>query len=324
MDYIEKTRPGLMARLSNKNYRLIYIIIVLAVLFSLNSNKFLSVNNLSNMLLSQVTVSCIAIGALIILIIGEFDLSLGYMIGFVMMLGAYLFDKNVNVVIVIIAMVCSGSLAGLVSGILTVKFHVSSFISTLAVGITLSGLTIGLSNGAVLSNNISPLFIELGQSKIFGVGWCVWIFILICAIMYFCLEFTSFGRSLYAIGGSQKVSFMAGIKTDMIRILAFVLSGTFTSIAAIFQLGQSGAAFPSFGLSLLMPAYAIAFLSVTTYRPGFYNVVGLMLSVIVLGIGVNGLSILGAPFWAEHIYNGAVLLFAVLTAAADARAVKVG
>ncbi len=73
-----------------------------------------------------------------------------------------------------------------------------------------------------------------------------------------------------------------------------------------------------------MPAYAIAFLSVTTYRPGFYNVVGLMLSVIVLGIGVNGLSILGAPFWAEHIYNGAVLLFAVLTAAADARAVKVG
>jgi len=95
-------------------------------------------------------------------------------------------------------------------------------------------------------------------------------------------------------------------------------------VASVFSLGQTGAASPSYGSELLLPAYAAAFLGVSTHRPGYYNVPGTLIAILLLGVGFNGLSILGVPFWVQPLFNGAVLLLAVLTARAEARKVKVG
>jgi ribose transport system permease protein len=94
--------------------------------------------------------------------------------------------------------------------------------------------------------------------------------------------------------------------------------------AAIFQLGPAGAASPGHGPELLLPAYAACFLGVSTCRPGYYNVPGALIAILLLGVGSNGLSIMGVPFWVQPVFNGAVLLVAVLTARAEARRVKVG
>jgi ribose transport system permease protein len=96
------------------------------------------------------------------------------------------------------------------------------------------------------------------------------------------------------------------------------------ALAAIFQLGSSADADPTFGTQLLLPAYATVFLGVTTHRPGYYNVVGTVVAIMLLAVGFNGLSLLGVPFWAEPLFDGVVLLVAVLTARAEARQVKVG
>jgi ribose transport system permease protein len=155
-----------------------------------------------------------------------------------------------------------------------------------------------------------------------GLGVSVWLTVVLALIMFFVLEHTPFGRRLYAIGGSERVAFLAGVPTERMKITAFAVAGLLVGVGSIFALGQTGAGNPSFGPELLLPAYAAAFLSVTTYRPGYYNVPGIVVAIILLAVGFNGLSLLGAPFWAQPIFNGAVLLLAVVTARAESRHTK--
>lgn len=299
-------------KLINKNFTLVYILIIFTVIFANLGPGFFSLSNINSILISQATVGFMSIGAMMILVINEFDLSLGYMIGLLMIVGAYMSGKGFGALIVIPVVIILGGLIGFVNGILTVKLNISSFISTLAVGIALQGFALGLSNGKVMSSGISSIITSIGQAKIFEIGICVWLLIIVLIIMFFFMEHIKAGRLYYAVGGSSKVSFMAGIKTSFVKISAFVIAGAFVGVAALIQLGQSGSAFPSFGGSLLMPAYAIAFLSAAAYKAGQYNVVGLILAVVTLGIGNNGLNIAGAPWWSEYIYNGLILIFAIL------------
>ena len=93
-------------------------------------------------------------------------------------------------------------------------------------------------------------------------------------------------------------------------------------VTAIFALGQNGAANAGFGPELLLPAYAAAFLGVTTYRPGYYNIPGAVIAILLMAVGFNGLNLLGAPFWVQPIFNGTVLVVAVICARAESRQTK--
>src|SRR3954452_6314805 len=325
-------RPARGARLSPKalgsalvnRYATVLLLGVLIVVFGVATDKFLTTQNWQNLLVTQAVVACVALAAILPLVAGEFDLSLGYLLGVLAMLGAYLAKHGGDASIVILAMLAGGLFIGLVDGVLTVYFKISSFIATLGVGILLSGVTLGLSGGQVLFSGIPQALTNLGKGSFLGVGTTVWLALVLALILLYVLEHTPFGRRLYAVGGSERVAFLAGVRTGLVKLAAFGAAGLLVGIGAIFALGQSGAANPGFGPDLLLPAYAAAFLGVTTYRPGYYNVPGTIVAIILLAVGFNGLNLLGAPFWVQPIFNGAVLLIAVITARAEARHVRVG
>lgn len=300
-----------------KNYYMLILFVVLCAAFGMLSPNFFTIANWSNLLLVQATTGVMALGAIFVLILGEFDVSLGYLLSFCMMTGAVLAEKGCPGIGVLAVMVAVGALCGLLSGLLTVKAKVSSFIATLGMGILLFGLNLAISNGEVHSGSVPPLLTKIGQEKWGGVGICFWILLALCAVIYLLLNHTVVGRNLYAVGGSEKISYLAGVKTDRIRIMAFVLSGAFTGVGAVFQLGQAGAANPSSGPNLLMPTYAIVFLSATAFHVGTYNVLGLVLSIIILGVGINGLNLMGAASWVEFVYHGGVLVLAVFLSQLD-------
>jgi ribose transport system permease protein len=307
-----------------RNYGTIILLVVLFILFSLTTTNFLTWGNLQDVLLDQAVTACITLGIMIPLIVGEFDLSAGYGVGFISMLGADLALHGASPFVITIAMLGAGIVIGLVNGLFAVKAGISSFIATLGTGIVLEGLTEGLSGGSVLSTNIPHLFVTLGQTDVFGLAWAVWITLILAIVLFYLLEHTPVGRSLYAVGGSERVAFLAGLRTNRLKWGAFVLSGLLVAVAAIFALGQNGSASPSFGSSLLLPAYAAAFVGVTTYRGGYYNVVGSIVGIVLLAIGFNGLSLWGVAFWVQPVFDGAVLLVAVLAANAETRKVRVG
>ena len=310
-------RPNVIATVF-KRYTTLLILIALLSVFSLLSPQFLTSLNLKNLLVVQVTVCCMAFAAILPLIVGEFDLSLGYALGFIMMLGAFLGGFGFGATI-IPAMLVAGACIGVTNGLLRISFNISSFIATLGVGIVSSGITQGMSGGAVLYSGIPPILTATGQHEFLGFKISVWLTSGLALVLVFILEHTPFGRQLYAIGGSERVALLAGIRLNFYKVLAFAGAGLLVGIAALFELGQSGGANPLFGPELLLPAYAAAFLGVTTYRPGYFNIPGAVIAIVLLAVGFNGLNLLGVPYWLQPIFNGIVLILAVITAVAEGR-----
>jgi ribose transport system permease protein len=314
----ETGRPTVIATIF-KRYTTLLILIALIGVFSFLSPQFLTSLNLKNLLVVQVTVCCMAFAAILPLIVGEFDLSLGYALGFIMMLGAFLGGLGFGAATIIPAMLVSGMCIGVVNGLLRITFNISSFIATLGVGIVLSGVTQGMSGGSVLYSGIPPILTAIGQHEFLGFKISVWLTIALAVVLVFVLEHMPFGRQLYAIGGSERVASLAGIRVGFYKVLAFAGAGLLVGVAALFELGQSGGANPLFGPELLLPAYAAAFLGVTTYRPGYFNIPGAVIAIVLLAVGFNGLNLLGVPYWLQPIFNGVVLILAVITAAAEGK-----
>jgi ribose transport system permease protein len=300
------------------------ILIGLIVLFSIIAPHFATTRTWQSLAVTQAVVACVALGALMPLIVGEFDLSLGSMLGLVAMVGAYSAGHGAGAVECIVLMLAVGVLAGLVNGVITVVFGVSSFISTLATSIIMTGATLGLSNGEVLFKGIPPVITDIGQNKVAGLAICVWLALVVAVILHFVLQQTPTGRRMYATGASERVAFLAGVRTHKLKIAAFAGAGLLVAVGGIFNLGQAGGANPSTGAEFLLPAYGAAFLGVVSFRVGYYNVPGTVIAIVLLAVGFTGLSLLGVPSWVQPIFNGCVLLVAVLTARTEARRVRVG
>ena len=305
-------------------YGMIAVLVIVIVVFSLLNPNFMTLSNLSRILIGQVVIGCVGMAALFILIIDEFDMSLGYMLGFVLMVGGYLSGQGYGVGVVLPMMLAAGALAGLLNGFLTVICKITSAIATLGVGILLYGLTLAMSNGQVLSLGIPKEMVAFSQGRLFDIPYPVYVFFIVAAVLVFVLTTTPFGKRLYAIGGNERAAFLSGIKTKKLRILTFMISGLCVAFGAVILLGQAQAANPSRGPEYLMSAYATVYLSVTAFRPGAFNMQGMILSLFLLGIGFNGVSLLGAPFWFESVFYGIILICAVLFASKEARAAKAG
>lgn len=313
-----------VALAGGRSYGTVLILLLLIVVFSLSTNAFFTLRNVQNVLIVQAITGLMTFGVMFPLIVGEFDLSVGYMIGFLAVLGAFLAGSGYGALVVIPVMILVGGVIGLLNGLLTQRVGISSFIATLGVGIVLQGFTQGASGGKVLFSHIPSAVTTIGGSYAGPLAISVWIVLGFAIVLFYVLEQTPLGRSWYAVGGSERVAFLAGLRTGRLKVAAFVISGLLVGGASVLALGQSGSANPGFGPDLLLPAYAAAFLGVTTYRAGRYNVIGSVVGILLLAVGFNGLSLLGVPFWVQPIFNGGVLLVAVTVARAEARKVKVG
>jgi ribose transport system permease protein len=214
--------------------------------------------------------------------------------------------------LVIPIVVVAGILIGVLNGVLTAKFKIHSLIVTLGVGFAVSGGSIGLAGGKTLFEGIPMGIKDMARTEVLGFQSAVWIILVLAIAIYVMLAFTPFGRRIYAVGGSERVARLAGVKTDMVKILAFALAGGFAAFAGLLQLGQAGAATSAFGVNLLLPAFAAIFLGATAIRPGVFNVWGTIIAILVLAAGFNGLGLQGVPIWVQPIFNGVMLLGAVL------------
>jgi ribose transport system permease protein len=308
-------------RLLVERYAVLLILLVVVIVFSiLEPKSFATKDNAISIVQQQSVLACLALGLLIPIAIGEFDLSVGYVLGFSAIVAAKLGGSS-HLPGGAIILICLGiGLAiGCLNGLFVARFKVHSLIATLGVGFAVSGATIGVSGSQTLFQGIPDAISKVSSTQIFTVDLAVWIVLVLAIVMNTVLVHTPFGRRIYAIGGSERVARLAGVRTNLIKIAAFGLAGLFAATAGLLQLGESGAANPSFGINLLLPAFAAIFLGATTIKPGYFNVWGTIVAILLLAAGFNGLGLVGVPLWVEPIFDGTVLLVAVLFARAEAR-----
>ncbi|MBS1679013.1 MAG: ABC transporter permease [Actinobacteria bacterium] len=304
-----------------QRYGSVLLLILVCVIFSiLSPETFATKQNAVTILQQQAVLACLALGLLLPIAVGEFDLSVGYVLGFAAVEAAALGGKtDLPGGVIVPAVILTGILIGTLNGVLTAGFRIHSLIATLGVGFAVSGGTVGISGGTTLFQGVSPIIPKLANTNILGLKSAVWIVFALAIALYLVLEYTPFGRRVYAVGGSERVARLAGVRTEMIKIAAFAIAGGMAACAGILQLGQAGGATPAFGVNLLLPAFAAIFLGATAIKPGVFNVWGTIIAILLLAAGFTGLGLQGVPLWVQPIFDGVVLLAAVLVTRREAR-----
>ncbi|HVY99699.1 MAG TPA: ABC transporter permease [Dongiaceae bacterium] len=295
-------------------YGLVVVLLLLIVFFSAMKPEFFPTRaNAGSIMSDNAILTLVALGVMVPLIVGQFDVSVGFVATLGVMLTAGLLSRDdLPWPLVVLIVTGCGAAIGLLMGILVGYVGLNSLIVSLGVGSTIQGIVLLYSNGEVIFQGISKSFQLLGQTRLFGFIPLPFLYALIAGIvLWFILTLRPIGRRLYAIGGSPEAARIIGINVKRYVAGSFVVSSTVAAFAGCLQVARVGAGHPTAAQALLLPAFAAAFLGATAFRPGFYNVWGTFIAVYLVGAGTTGLFMLGADAYVQPIFNGTILVLAV-------------
>jgi len=288
----------------------------LYVVFSLVTERFLTVGNQLNVLRQVSIIGILAIGSTFVILCAEIDLSIAQMTEFTgVLMAALVTGTYVSVVlpvpVAILAGLAAGASLGAVSGFLTSYFNVPSFMSTLAMLFLADGLSLIISDGRPISGLPDSLKI-LGGTDVAGVPTIVLVFLVVLVLSQLLLSYTRLGLYIYAVGGDREAASLMGINVRRVRFLVLVISATLTAVAALLLLGRIATATPNMGQGLLLPPIAAVILGGTDLFGGAGNMFGTFVGVLILGSLANGLNLLGIGPSGQLVAQGLVLMVAVL------------
>lgn len=294
-------------------YGLVILMLGLIVLFSvLLPTTFPTVLNVRSILSDKAIIALLALAAMIPMVAGRIDLTVGYAIVLWHILAISLqtlyglpWPVAVGIVLVL------GVVTGALNGLLVEVARIDSFIATLGTGTVLYALALWHTGGRQMVGALPDAFYAINGTFIFGLPITAYYVLAITVALWIILEYTPTGRYLYAIGANQRAAELNGIPTRKFVIGAFVASGLMTALAGVLLASKLRIGQASVGLEFLLPALVGAFLGSTTIKPGRVNVWGTIVGVMILAVGISGIQQFGGSFWVEPLFNGTTLLVAI-------------
>ncbi len=284
------------------------VMVVLGVIVTLVNPLFLSLQNFFNIVLAVSITGIATIGLALVLISGEFDLTVGSVMSVQAVLFAS-FTTTIGPVYAIILTLVIGLALGAFTGLMVTRIKAHSFIVTLALLSAYSGIALVVSNGEWVS--MKGTF-TVFKDKLFQViPNPTIVFVIVVVIFFVILRYTRFGRLLYAIGGNIQAAYLSGIKVKNYKILVFMISSLLYSIAAIVLVSMIGTALPSSGRVYLLQAFAAAVVGGVLLGGGKGNMQGLFLGIVVFGLINNAQVIMNVdPFW-RGVVTGGIIIVAI-------------
>lgn len=294
-------------------YGLVILTVFLILLFSiLLPNTFPTILNLRAILSDKSIIAMLSLAAMIPMVAGRIDLTVGYGIVLWHILAISLqVNYGVPWPIAVLIVIALGAITGVLNGILVEIAKIDAFIATLGTGTVLYAIALWHSGGRQVVGELDPQFYLLSGMWVLGLPITGFYVLAISVVMWVVLEFTPVGRYLYAIGANQKAAELNGIPTRKFVVGAFVASGTLAALAGVLLASKLRIGQASVGLEFLLPALVGAFLGSTTIKPGRVNVWGTIIGVVILAVGISGIQQFGGSFWVEPLFNGSTLLIAI-------------
>ena len=294
-------------------YGTLLALALIILVFSLLSPKsFFTVTNMINITRQISLLVIISIGATLVMSINEFDLSIGAMASLGGVISALLAVAGLPLPLCFLLPILISFVIGWVNGWIVARFRVLSFITTLGMSTVLSGVIYWLTGGATVFQNIPKGYSWLGTFKIGSFPLLSVIMIIFVAIFWFVMRHTVLGRKMYAIGGSEETSKIAGIDVKLFKNVAFALCAVMACITGILIASRVGSANTTAGEGYFLKAYAAVFIGCTVSRKGVPNVIGTLVGTAILGILANGLTMLQMPTYMQDMITGAIIIFAVI------------
>ena len=303
-----RTRFGLFVQ---KQGALVLLILV-CIIATARYEAFLTPENLLNVLRQNSMLGIVALGMTFVILTGGIDLSVGSLLAVAGVVAAYLADQGL--IVALIAAVAASAFLGLINGIVIAKGRIQPFIVTLGMMIAARGLALAVTNEKSISVPASAAdFTWLGQGYIGPLPVPIFILILIFAIGWLILNYTAFGRHVFALGDNDEAARLMGLNIDRVTILVYVLSGLLSGLAGVILASRLGAGQPVAGVIWELDAIAAVVIGGTLLTGGKGSVVSTLYGVLLLGVIFNLFNLEGqiSPWW-QLVLRGGILLAVVI------------
>ena len=311
-------------------YGFLVLMAVLIVFFGIMAEGFLTPFSAVFILQSVAITGILALGVTATLVVGGFDLSIGAVATSALMLSSYVMVvwemSALSAVLICLAM---GAFVGLVNGLLVVKMRVPDLLATLGMMFFLVGaqriptegrsISTGMSlpDGSVANGKFSEAFLALGRHRIDFIAPNLVplsvIFLIAIAIgVWVFLETTRHGRLMYAIGSNQQAASLAGANVNRYKIVAYMISGVLASVGGILLAARLGRGDVASGNNLLLDSVAAALIGFAVLGASKPNAFGTAVGALFVGILLQGLTMMNAPYYTQDFVKGAVLVIALV------------
>jgi ribose transport system permease protein len=304
-------------------------LILLCLVISLLSDKFLTTTNAWNVM-RQISVNvCISVGMTLVILTGGIDLSVGSILALCGAIAAGLLKQGIElpsanlfigftILGITLAGILVGSIIGWFNGFVITKFKVPPFVATLAMLTIARGLTMLWTKGFPISG-LGENFTRLGTGWLIGIPVPVWISGIIVLLAILVTGKTKLGRYIYAIGGNESAAILSGINVKTVKIAVYSIAGALAATGGILVTARLDAAQPNAGLGYELDSIAAVVIGGTSLNGGKGSVGGTVLGAVIIGVLNNGLVLLNvSPFW-QQVVKGAVILLAVIIDKAKAK-----
>ena len=297
------------------------ILVVLCIVLAFTASGFLTPDNLLNVLRNVSMQGVIAFGMTMVIIAGEIDLSVGSAVAFAGCLTAFLTQKLTGewltlpvplaITVSILGTMTVGYFIGTFTGLMRTKYQVPSFITTLA-------LMTGLSGAAELITNGFPLtpfpawYNFIGGGYLSGIPFPALIFLLTFGVLQVLMNHTSFGRSVYAVGGNAEAARLSGINVPRVKLMVLGITALLAALSGVMVSSEIMSGTPTTAKGWELDVIAAVIIGGTSLMGGVGRIWGTMVGVIFLGVIMNGMTLLNVSEYWQHVVRGTIILVAVL------------
>ena len=294
--------------LEDRVYSLSLLLAVLIIIASITyPDTFPTFENLRQIMLNVSTDTIVAVGMMLLLITGVFDLSVGSTMAFTGCLTAYLmFFFNIPVPVAVVLGLLSALFIGSVNGYLIAYQNINPMIQTLAMMGIVRGAALMVSGSGI--QNLPYWFNAIGQSKLFGIQMPVWYMLITVGVFTFLVNRTIFFRRYYYIGGNEKAADLSGIRVRKMKMFAFIFSALLAGIAGILLTSRLGAALPTLGRGLELRVITAVILGGATLSGGFGKIPGALLGALFMALVANIMVISRVSGYWQEIILGFILI----------------
>lgn len=289
-------------------------VIALAVLFSIANSNFLSPYNLLITVRMASELGIIAAGVTLLMIAGEFDLSVGSTYALSPMVTAILYSNfNVPIIFAVMVGLMLALVLGFINGFITTKAGIPSFITTLGTMLIYRAVVLVMAGGMPTKIRSQALISDVigGTIGEFFPVAIIW-FLFFIGISYYILEHTAFGNKIRATGGNKEAAIAAGINTTRVKIITFMFVSFLAAFAGLVQCFRLGSVAPLNGRGFELQAIAASVIGGTSLFGGFGTIIGTALGVLITGMIKNGIVLLGVSVYWQNGFLGAILIAAVI------------
>lgn len=290
-------------------HALLLIFAVIVAVLACTSASFRNPQNLINIVEQQSIIGIVALGMLLMIMLGGFDLSVGAVGASTSVLAAWTMSAS-GIVPGVLAALALGALVGFANGLLVAKVGINPFVATLGMQTLLTGLVFVATNARPVYG-IPKEFSVVGLGRIGNVPVAALIFVAVAILIACLLRFTTFGHHIYSVGGSPEASRLAGIPVRRVTILVYTIGASTAAIGGLILLGQTSIGQPSAATGWPLSAIAAVAIAGVPLTGGSGSVTPVVVGTLLLGVVANALNQFGiSPYWQPAI-TGAVIIIAV-------------